>query len=499
MRKVHIAASVSLGAMALVASSLAASAAPVDDTGVVHRRPGGAVRGRRVRRRLRGRRRHRRRRRRRTPAARSSTSTRRSASRWSRRPPATFVSDVAATDAVTGVARNHSVGTSRQGQAHQFVEERPDRRGPDGPRRPAPRPARQRRRPHRAARRPAVGHGPDGHRRRPPPRHRSRRDRGHHRHRRRRRPSRHRAQLRRRAVPQLHDGHPGDRRRVRGGHLHRPGRRRRGRARHPRGRHRRRRRQRRRHRGRGPRRHHRERPGRAGLGLLLPLRDGGGADLRRRRRARRGQHELLHRPVALQLRLARRLRVGSGHRGGARRAGVHQADDHRGARPTPTTRASRWWPRPATAPPTWRAPTRHDASSPDYPGGTEVDPRGDQRLPRPAGRGPARHLGVGRSGPSAPSPTTRTTALGVVDVAAPGGWSRDFVGTPQFKHARQPGPRPRTRWRWPSPRGWSTRPAARSTASRTRAATGAVRTAASTPTCRAPRWRRRTWPGSPPS
>ncbi len=38
---------------------------------------------------------------------------------------ATFIGDVQATDAVTGAARNHSVGTSRPGMPHRFAEERP--------------------------------------------------------------------------------------------------------------------------------------------------------------------------------------------------------------------------------------------------------------------------------------------------------------------------------------------------------------------------------------
>ena len=124
MRKVHIAASVSLGAMALVASSLAASAAPVDDTGAstadqaVQSEAGEYV-----------------------VAYQGDAATATDAVADAggtvvdvneavgialvEAPAGTFVSDVAATDAVTGVARNHSVGTSRQGQAHKFVEERP--------------------------------------------------------------------------------------------------------------------------------------------------------------------------------------------------------------------------------------------------------------------------------------------------------------------------------------------------------------------------------------
>ncbi|HKY65130.1 MAG TPA: hypothetical protein VJM49_02125, partial [Acidimicrobiales bacterium] len=36
-----------------------------------------------------------------------------------------FLGAVQATDAVTGAARNHAVGTSRLGQPHRFAEERP--------------------------------------------------------------------------------------------------------------------------------------------------------------------------------------------------------------------------------------------------------------------------------------------------------------------------------------------------------------------------------------
>ena len=56
-----------------------------------------------------------------------------------------------------------------------------------------------------------------------------------------------------------------------------------------------------RHRGRRPERQAREPPRRPGLGLLLPPAVGRRAHLRRRPRHRRRQHELLHRPVALQL------------------------------------------------------------------------------------------------------------------------------------------------------------------------------------------------------
>ena len=60
--------------------------------------------------------------------------------------------------------------------------------------------------------------------------------------------------------------------------------------------------QRLRHRGSRSERHARQHPRRSGLGLLLPAADGRRADVCGRQRHRRRQHELLHRPVALQLR-----------------------------------------------------------------------------------------------------------------------------------------------------------------------------------------------------
>ena len=54
MRKIHVAAGASVGVLALVASSLAASAAPVDDTDVSSTDQTAQTEGRRVRRRLPG-------------------------------------------------------------------------------------------------------------------------------------------------------------------------------------------------------------------------------------------------------------------------------------------------------------------------------------------------------------------------------------------------------------------------------------------------------------
>ena len=128
-------------------------------------------------------------------------------------------------------------------------------------------------------------------------------DRRHHRHGRRCQSSRHRTELQLDAEPQLHDGHPRHRRPVRRADVHRSRVGRRRRPWHPRCRNCRRRPERHRHHRRGTGRHDRQRPRRAGLGLLLLLRDRRRAALRGRCRSRRRQHELLHRPVAVQLRV----------------------------------------------------------------------------------------------------------------------------------------------------------------------------------------------------
>ena len=98
---------------------------------------------------------------------------------------------------------------------------------------------------------------------------------------------------------------PAHRRRVRGRSrrlVRGPGGRRRGRPRHARGGHDRVAAERHRHRRRGPRRRAGQPARGPGLGLLLPAGDGRRAHLRRRPRDRRGEHVVLHRSVAVQLR-----------------------------------------------------------------------------------------------------------------------------------------------------------------------------------------------------
>ena len=104
----------------------------------------------------------------------------------------------------------------------------------------------------------------------------------------------------------------------------------------------------------------------------------------------------------------------------------------RAARRTRTTTASRSSPRPATTTPTTPLPTRTDATSPDYPPGTEQARTVTNELPRPADGGPARDHVSARRSVDAPRPTTRTTGSANVEISAPGGWFRDFFGTPQF-------------------------------------------------------------------
>ena len=162
------------------------------------------------------------------------------------------------------------------------------------------------------------------------------------------------------------------------------------------------------------------------------------ADLRRRRRHRRGQHVVLRRPVALQL---QRRRTG-GHPGAGGRAGRH----HRGDEPRPRLRApqgrhpgrggsattTRTWPTRAPTPPA-RTTGEHRARAHDR----------QRHLPRPADRGPARARRllarpVGQEGRLLQ--LRHRAASGEVEVSAPGGWFRDGFGTAAYRTNEQPDP-----------------------------------------------------------
>jgi subtilisin family serine protease len=77
-------------------------------------------------------------------------------------------------------------------------------------------------------------------------------------------------------------------------------------------------------------------------------------------------------------------------------------------------------------------PTRPDATSPDYPGGTET-PRVVKNtcldLPSEA----PGVIAVGAVGPSGTKADYSNYGLGSIDVAAPGGWFRDGFGTPTYR------------------------------------------------------------------
>lgn len=77
-------------------------------------------------------------------------------------------------------------------------------------------------------------------------------------------------------------------------------------------------------------------------------------------------------------------------------------------------------------------PTRTDATSPDYPDGAahpRVVSKSCLDLPAEA----AGVISVSSVGPSGTKSDFSNYGLGEVDVAAPGGWFRDFVGTPAFQ------------------------------------------------------------------
>jgi subtilisin family serine protease len=79
-------------------------------------------------------------------------------------------------------------------------------------------------------------------------------------------------------------------------------------------------------------------------------------------------------------------------------------------------------------------PTRTDTESPNYPQGSETDRVvTDDCLDLPA-EGP-HVITVSSVGPSGAKSDFSNYGLGSVEVAAPGGWFRDFFGTPQFQTA----------------------------------------------------------------
>jgi subtilisin family serine protease len=77
-------------------------------------------------------------------------------------------------------------------------------------------------------------------------------------------------------------------------------------------------------------------------------------------------------------------------------------------------------------------PTRPDATSPDYPPGSEVERVVTSDCLDLPSEGP-RVISVSSVGPSSTKADYSNYGLGSVEVAAPGGWFRDFVGTPQFQ------------------------------------------------------------------
>ena len=80
----------------------------------------------------------------------------------------------------------------------------------------------------------------------------------------------------------------------------------------------------------------------------------------------------------------------------------------------------------------YSTPTRFDNISPDYPLGTEVERTvTDDCLDLPT-EGP-NVISVSAVGPSTTKADYSNYGLGIPEVSAPGGWFRDFVGTPQFQ------------------------------------------------------------------
>lgn len=80
----------------------------------------------------------------------------------------------------------------------------------------------------------------------------------------------------------------------------------------------------------------------------------------------------------------------------------------------------------------YAAPTRFDASSPDYPGGTEIERVVTSDCLDLPTEGP-NVISVAAIGPSAAKADYSDYGTGHIDVAAPGGWYRDGFGTATFR------------------------------------------------------------------
>ena len=138
-----------------------------------------------------------------------------------------------------------------------------------------------------------------------------------------------------------------------------------------------------------------EHPSRPGFRFLLLLRNDRGDRVRGRQRDRCGEHELLHRPLALQLPVGRRLRTGWAAHGGGDRAAGHDpcGNPRRGRlRPQPGRNPCLFCWEPARGPCGADPLRRHQ---PRLPGRHGTRAHRHQQLPRPAFRGTRRHPGVG--------------------------------------------------------------------------------------------------------
>jgi len=78
------------------------------------------------------------------------------------------------------------------------------------------------------------------------------------------------------------------------------------------------------------------------------------------------------------------------------------------------------------------APTREDATSPDYPLDTEVERVVTKNCLDLPAEGP-HVISVGSVGPSTTKADYSNYGFGDIDLAAPGGWFRDFIGTPAHR------------------------------------------------------------------